>query len=150
MFSGMCLWECRSGLDRVHLPERIDGCGAFPTPVGSISMQLLSRRCHSFCSIELQGARIDYSHNCGEAGCLFNVLADRGEHTDLSAQQPARVAAMAGVLADERAMFFSNTDTGTDSCPSTITGSCGCWMAKHKYGGAFGPFQEVAGVPPDP
>ena len=63
MLSGMCLWECRSRLDRVHLPERIDGCGAFPIHAGSIFvsrphsifMQLLSRRCHSFCLYRVVG-----------------------------------------------------------------------------------------------
>eukprot|EP01051_Picozoa_sp_SAG22_P002535 SAG22_NODE_114_length_19318_cov_13.809980_9_plen_209_part_00 len=101
------------------------------------------------------GARIDYVHVCGEGtedgGCLFDVAADRGEHVDLALEQPQRVAAMAKLLSDERAKFFSNSDTGTNSCPpDTGAENCACWMAKNKYGGAFGPFQEIAGVPPHP
>eukprot|EP01052_Picozoa_sp_SAG31_P077117 SAG31_NODE_36454_length_313_cov_0.728972_1_plen_59_part_10 len=57
---------------------------------------------------------------------------------------------MTAMLTKEVASFYSNQERGHDSCPPNIHGSCGCWMAKNKYGGAFGPFQEVSGVPPAP
>ena len=98
------------------------------------------------------GAKIDGRHNCGETGCLFNVAVDMGEHTDRAAEQPTRVAAMAKILAAEKQAYYENHDVGVDSCPvgwdREVSKSCGCWMAKHKYGGAFGPFQEITGVPP--
>ena len=47
------------------------------------------------------------------------------------------------VLAEESERFFVNRDRGTDACPDGIEMSCGCWMAINKYGGAFGPFQNV-------
>ena len=101
------------------------------------------------------GARIDGDHNCGESGCLFNVAEDVGEHIDRSSEEPSRVAAMTKILATEKASYFANHDRGVDSCPAgwnrePESGSCGCWMARHKYGGAFGPFQEITGVPPGP
>jgi len=101
------------------------------------------------------GARIDGQHNCGEVGCLFNVAEDRGEHVDRSSEEPERAAEMARILATEKASFFANHERGVDSCPAgwdrgAGAGSCGCWMARHKYGGAFGPFQEITGVPPAP
>ena len=88
------------------------------------------------------GARIDGAHNCS-SGCLFNVATDRGEHEDLAATNSQRVADMTQLLAEESERFFVNRDRGTDACPDGIEMSCGCWMAINKYGGAFGPFQNV-------
>ena len=47
------------------------------------------------------------------------------------------------LLAEESERFFVNRDKGSDACPDGIEMSCGCWMAINKYGGAFGPFQNV-------
>ena len=80
--------------------------------------------------------------NATGAGCLFNVASDPGEHADLAAQQPQRVAAMNAVrtvthtlthtlslsliatamqiLQEEAKAFFQNTDRGHNSplCPA--------------------------------
>ena len=88
------------------------------------------------------GARIDGAHNCS-SGCLFNVATDRGEYDDLAATNSQRVADMTQLLAEESERFFVNRDKGSDACPDGIEMSCGCWMAINKYGGAFGPFQNV-------
>ena len=39
--------------------------------------------------------------------------------------------------------FFENNDAGVDACPSGIGVPCACWIARHKYGGTVGPWQEV-------
>ena len=59
----------------------------------------------------------------------------------------ADVAARMVVRLDElKKGFFSNNDTGVDACPAGVVPKgvpCACWMARHKYGGNLGPYQEV-------
>lgn len=78
---------------------------------------------------------------CGQTGCLFDVVADPTEHNDLAAQKPAIAQAMRQRLAVLSQGFFANNDTGVDDCPHGIGMPCGCYDAIHKWGGYFGPYQ---------
>eukprot|EP00927_Polykrikos_kofoidii_P044750 TRINITY_DN38633_c0_g1_i1.p1 TRINITY_DN38633_c0_g1~~TRINITY_DN38633_c0_g1_i1.p1 ORF type:complete len:617 (-),score=75.20 TRINITY_DN38633_c0_g1_i1:393-2033(-) len=80
---------------------------------------------------------------CGQKGCLFDLVEDPTEHTDVRDRYPEVAVRMAGRLAELRPTFFHNIDVGVDSCPPGIDMPCACWMAAHYYGGFFGPFQEV-------
>lgn len=85
--------------------------------------------------------------NCS-SGCLFNVAVDPGEHHDLAHLDPVRIQSMKERLLLFRKGFFDNDERGVDSCPHGFNDhdhelKCACWMAVNKYGGFFGPFQEV-------
>lgn len=83
------------------------------------------------------------THNCNAGGgCLFDVVGDKSEYTDLAAAEPARLAAMNAALLAASARFFSNNDTGVDICPHGIAIPCACWAALHVHGGYFGPYQH--------
>ena len=82
---------------------------------------------------------------CGSAGCLFNVSADPEERHDLASEMPEAARSMRARLLALRRGFYDNDDVGVDACPALPAGQhCACWMAKHKYSGVLGPFQEVA------
>jgi arylsulfatase I/J len=86
----------------------------------------------------VEGVELDCSK-----GCLFDVVNDPTEHTDLAASMPAKVAELMADYQAAQVSFYSNNETGVMSCPSNITMPCACWMASHKYGGFLGPYQEV-------
>lgn len=78
-------------------------------------------------------------------GCLFNVSSDPHEVTDLAFDMPAELDRLSAKLDEMAKGFFENSDVGVDACPTTIPADvpCACWMARHKYGGTMGPFQEI-------
>lgn len=87
--------------------------------------------------------------HCGDVGCLYNVVADPTEHVDVRAELEALAAQIADRLDVLKKDFFENNDKGEDSCPPGIGDQlCACWMASNYYGGFFGPYQEVPGMPP--
>ena len=71
----------------------------------------------------------------GALGCLFDVLADPGEHNDVAAENPAVAAAMAARLAELRKGFFSNSDgeaglvCAHDAALNVSDGACACGRA---------------------
>jgi arylsulfatase B len=84
----------------------------------------------------------NFSLGC-DSGCLFNVSADPTEHDNLAEAMPDVVAAMSARFQYWLSTYYQNHEQGVNSCPSDITGECACWMAMNKYGGFFGPYQEV-------
>jgi len=72
------------------------------------------------------------SENCGDAGCLFNVLADPNEHDEISAAHPDVVKELRA-LVDAAAATVFNPDRGTDD-------GAACTAAFAQHGGFFGPF----------
>ena len=63
---------------------------------------------------------------------------------DLADVFPLEVGRMAAKLKWMAKTFYENDDHGVDACPASIGDvPCACWMARHKYGGTMGPFQEV-------
>jgi arylsulfatase A-like enzyme len=89
----------------------------------------------------------DQTMNCS-LGCLFNVAIDPSEHHDLAQEDPVRLQSMKERLVELRKGFYDNDERGVDSCPHGFNDydkdlKCACWMAVNKYGGFFGPFQEV-------
>jgi len=77
------------------------------------------------------------------SGCLFDVVNDPTEQTDLSSSMPDKVSELLGEYTEAKKSFFSNEDKGVNSCPAGIKMPCACWMATHKYDGFIGPYQEV-------
>ena len=83
--------------------------------------------------------------NCtANGGCLFDVVADYTEHTDIAAQNPAVVKSMTARLAELVKGYYSNSDdfTATSVCPQNMGNvtPCGCWAALNVWGGFFGPW----------
>ncbi len=80
---------------------------------------------------------------CGATGCLFDVVADPTEHTNIASQHPAITAAMVTRLNELKKGFFSNNDTGVNvpECPKNGQMPCACYEAIHHWGGFFGPYQ---------
>eukprot|EP00445_Apocalathium_hangoei_P025904 CAMPEP_0203931566 /NCGR_PEP_ID=MMETSP0359-20131031/70134_1 /ASSEMBLY_ACC=CAM_ASM_000338 /TAXON_ID=268821 /ORGANISM="Scrippsiella Hangoei, Strain SHTV-5" /LENGTH=556 /DNA_ID=CAMNT_0050860925 /DNA_START=1 /DNA_END=1671 /DNA_ORIENTATION=- len=89
------------------------------------------------------GGRGHATLDCGMDGCLFDVVADPGEHRDLSKDMPDVATSLKQRLQVLKQDFFENSDRGVDSCPAGIGMPCACWMAVNHYGGYFGPYQEV-------
>jgi len=79
----------------------------------------------------------------GTGGCLFNVSVDMTEHDNIAAAHPDIVQFLYNRLQTLKKGFWENSEKGIDACPKNITIPCGCWMANAKYGGFFGPYQEV-------
>ena len=80
------------------------------------------------------------------AGCLFDVLDDPTEQSDIAAAHPAIVAAMRARLAALEPTFYSNNETGTDSplCagkPANMPCACFLAMPGQYWNGFFGPYQ---------
>jgi len=71
------------------------------------------------------------SLDCGSGGCLFNVASDPGEHQDLAALQPARLAQLQEALAREVAGVY-DPDRGE-------AGDAPCQAAK-EAGGYWAPY----------
>ena len=87
------------------------------------------------------GVTLHCGANAGGA-CLFDVLADPGEHEDISAANADVVTTMTARLAELAAGFYSNSDVGVDVCPAGTPGDCACWAAAHVWGGFLGPWQK--------
>jgi arylsulfatase I/J len=83
-----------------------------------------------------------YAVDC-TAGCLFNVSSDPSEHHDLGDELYDIRDSMIDRLNELKTGYFQNSDQNVDSCPDSVDVSCSCWMAANKYGGFYGPFQEV-------
>ena len=84
--------------------------------------------------------------NCttpGKPACLFDVVQDPEERHDIALEQPELVQTLIKRLAQLSKSFWANRERGSDACPPGAPGPCACWMAKHKYGGFLGPYQEV-------
>ena len=82
---------------------------------------------------------------CG-TGCLYNVVTDPTEQTDLASAHPDIVAAMTARLHALAPTFYSNNETGVDSplCSGKPKGMpCGCFLALpgNRWNGYFGPYQ---------
>jgi len=80
---------------------------------------------------------------CGDRGCLFDVVADPTEHEDVRETHQSVAHELSARLQALAAGFFDNNDRGVDSCPAGIEMPCACWMAINHYGGFFGPYQEI-------
>lgn len=82
--------------------------------------------------------------NCAN-GCLFDVANDPTEHDNIAAQNPAIVAYMQQRLNYWVSTYYNNNEQGVNSCPQDIAPytECACWMAMNRYGGFFGPYQEL-------
>ena len=91
-------------------------------------------------------ARSPYVNLECKSGCLFDVVADPTEQTDLAASRPDIVAAMTARLRALEPSFYSNNETGTDSplCAGKPAGMpCACFLAMpgNYWNGYFGPYQ---------
>ena len=74
----------------------------------------------------------------GAGGCLYELLSDEGEHTNLASAQPGLWLKMMKRLLEINATFFA-PDRGT-------TDPAACDAALHRYGGVWGPW--VLDLPP--
>jgi len=79
-------------------------------------------------------------------GCLFDVVNDPTEHTDIAASNPTIVNELSARLTELSKGFFSNNDTGVNSvlCNQNTNASvpCACYMALEYWNGFLGPYQE--------
>ena len=80
--------------------------------------------------------------NC-QHGCLYNLTQDYTEHVDISSSNQDIVNSMRERLKELKSGFYSNNETGIDSCPKNVNEPCACWMAANKYNGYIGPFQYL-------
>lgn len=87
-----------------------------------------------------RGNTMDCSH-----GCLYNLTDDITEHHDISSSNQDIVNNLKARLKQLSPGFYSNNETGIDSCPKDIpkNTTCPCWIAKNKYGGYLGPWQYL-------
>eukprot|EP01064_Diplonema_japonicum_P013579 TRINITY_DN2111_c2_g1_i1.p1 TRINITY_DN2111_c2_g1~~TRINITY_DN2111_c2_g1_i1.p1 ORF type:complete len:544 (+),score=167.27 TRINITY_DN2111_c2_g1_i1:47-1633(+) len=86
-----------------------------------------------------------YNADCTQ-GCLYNVVEDPHELTDIASENQEKVQAMKNRLNILKQSYWENNETGVDACPKNATlpnGLCACWFAANKYGGFLGPYQEV-------
>jgi len=88
--------------------------------------------------------------NCGQDGCLFNVVNDPSEYDDLSQLDAYSdvLEEMKNKLDRAREGIWSNEQESENLCPQTaeyddVIDSCGCWMAVHRYNGFIGPYQTL-------
>lgn len=80
--------------------------------------------------------------NCRN-GCLFDVVSDMTEHQNVIEGNEQIAHKMYERLEELKKGYYRNDEQGVDLCPEGVNMSCGCWWAKHKYNGFFGPYQEV-------
>jgi len=82
---------------------------------------------------------------CGQAGCLFDVVADPTEHVDVAGAHPDVVAALKARLKELEPGFYTNADnfTGATICPpdANVT-PCACWAALNVWGRFLGPWSD--------
>ena len=75
---------------------------------------------------------------CGHKGCLFNVTADPTEHIDLAAGAPAELLSrLDRELKQAAETVWSPPAPGHGEDPMCRK------VAAQRYGGFFGPFQEI-------
>ena len=75
---------------------------------------------------------------CG-SGCLFDLLADEGEHSNVAAADPAVLASLRARLAAEKLRFYSNNQTfACKNAALSIAHDCAC-AAGRAAGGFFVP-----------
>ena len=80
--------------------------------------------------------------NCS-AGCLFDLLADEGEHDNIIAQFPADAARLRARLAELRPGFYSNNETNfvcAHNASLAVQKQCACDAAAKVWSGYFGPY----------
>ena len=70
--------------------------------------------------------------NCGDTGCLYNIMKDPEEHVNLAEKEPDILKLMQQKLAKYQATYF-NPDRG-EEWPAA------CTTATETYGGFWGPF----------
>ena len=71
----------------------------------------------------------------GKGGCLFNVLSDPNEYSDVAADHPDIVAEMYARILELQATAFS-PNRGSDD-------GAACRASKNRWGGFWGPFDFV-------
>ena len=69
---------------------------------------------------------------CGETGCLYNIIDDPEEHTNLAQKETDILETLQKKLAQYQASYF-NPDRGSES-------PLACQAAMTKYGGFWGPY----------
>ena len=91
---------------------------------------------------------IEYTFMDCSNGCLFNVVQDMTEHINIANEYQEIVNRMANQLTILKKSFYSNNETGINSCPSSLNISmeCACWMATNYWNGFFGPYQYINNV----
>eukprot|EP01083_Nonionella_stella_P022659 62666_1 len=89
---------------------------------------------------------VEAVHMDCENGCLFNVVQDTTEHFNIAQDHPDIMSKMANELQRLKQSFYTNNETGEDSCPDNIGMECACWMAMHYWNGFFGPYQYLGNV----
>eukprot|EP01084_Bolivina_argentea_P307533 531574_1 len=89
----------------------------------------------------IQGTFKDCTVKSG--GCLFDLVNDMTEHHNIAAENSDIVAKMRNELNAEKAKFYSNNETGVNSCPVNVTSDCACWMSQNYWNGFFGPYQYI-------
>ena len=76
-----------------------------------------------------------WAHDCGDAGCLYDVAADPTEHVNLALTMPTIAAAMRSRLDTLNKDLYA-PDRG-------VGDKAACAVAEDKYGGFYGPFVGV-------
>eukprot|EP00038_Savillea_parva_P008859 m.179651 g.179651 ORF g.179651 m.179651 type:complete len:548 (-) comp14819_c0_seq1:100-1743(-) len=77
----------------------------------------------------------NYHYQCSNKdGCLWNVVEDMTEQTEVSAANPEVVAAMKNIMASEAATIFSVSHANDPACKP---------YCHANYGGFYGPWKEV-------
>lgn len=79
-------------------------------------------------------------------GCLYNVVNDMTEHDDIASSNSDIVTQLTKQLKTASESFYSNNDTGVNSCPSNTSVECACWMAKYYWKEFFGPYQYLGDI----
>jgi hypothetical protein len=75
-------------------------------------------------------------------GCLFNVVTDPTEQSNVYLSHPDLVRNLSAQLDAYSRKFFKNSDKFENDCPAG-TKNCACWFAKEKYGGFMGPYAKT-------
>eukprot|EP01083_Nonionella_stella_P294549 1001266_1 len=81
--------------------------------------------------------------NCTNSPCLFDVVNDMTEHSNIAKENPDIVEKMMKRFAVVKEGYYTNNEKGfKDLCPSTVNSSdCVCWMSVNTYKGFYGPNQ---------
>jgi hypothetical protein len=114
---------------------------SFDAKTGEISIGSASGDGMLCVTADLNGTKPGPSPKKGpcSAGCLFNVVADPTEQTNLYSSRPDLVANLTASLNEFQKGFYKNKDKFMNACPSG-TKDCACYLAKNKYGGFMGPY----------
>ena len=75
---------------------------------------------------------IPTNQECGDSGCLYNIMEDPEERVDLAKTKPDILKEMQQKLVQYQAMLFN------PNCGKTWPGAC--TAAVNTYGGFWGPF----------